>query len=253
MSLKEPVITDTNLPEPRGVDDDCLRAIFDAFAVEFERRDAVKKWILRLIREWPIAMREARLQPSRDAERQKIEDAAVKMRQAIKLLSSIGPKGREALRSATPSPISKMLNTGWLRDKFPDEDALPMRSTGRAEPRSRLRSRGVYIEEDTEEGRYHAVKHSPSQTIAAILQEIDTAVSRSLVITKEAGGRRHATLREFFIVNLYEAWRISGKPVKSSKEFVDFCRAVFEGIGWPEHGLKAACRKAYATYQKRVR
>jgi hypothetical protein len=257
MTLKESVITDTNLPEPKAIDDDCLTAIFDAFAVEFERREATKKWILNLVKQWPIEMREMRLQPSRDAERQKIEDAAGKIQQAIELLSSVGPVGRETLRSASPSRISKMLNTEWLRDKFPDEDALPMRSSGRAGTRSkmrlRLRSRQVYVEEDTEEGRYHAVKHRPSQTIAAILQEIDTAVSQSLVITKEAGGRKPATLREFFIVNLYEAWRISGKPVGSSQNFIDFCGAVFEGIGWPDRGLKAACRKALDTYKSRVR
>jgi hypothetical protein len=253
MTLKESVITDTNLPEPKVIDDDCLKAIFDAFAVEFERRDATKKWILNLVKQWPIEMREMRLQPSRDAERQKIEDAAGKIRQAIELLSSVGPVGRETLRSATPSPISAMLNTGWLQDKFPDEDALPLRSSGRAEMRSRPRSRQVYIEEDTEEGRYYAVKHRPSQTILAILREIETAVSQSLVITKEAGGRKPATLREFFIVNLYEAWHISGKPVGSSQVFIDFCGAIFEGIGWPDQGLKAACRKAFDTYKSRVR
>ncbi|THD72518.1 MAG: hypothetical protein E7813_03905 [Bradyrhizobium sp.] len=237
MVLKKPVITDSNLPEPKAIDDDWLRAIFDAFAVEPERRDATKKYILTLIREWPVEMREIRLQPSRDADRQKIDDAAGKIRQAIELLSSVGPAGREALRSATPSPISKMLNTGWLREEFPDEDTLPLRSSGLAEVRSPRRSRQVYVEEDTEEGRYHAVNHRPSQTITAILRDIDAAVSQSLVITKEAGGRKPATLREFFIVNLYEAWRISGKPVEASQEFFDFCGAVFEGVGWSDQGI----------------
>ncbi len=256
-SGKKSVITNANLPEPKAIDDDCLTAIFDAFAVEFERRDATKKWILALVKEWPGEMREVRLQLSRDAERQKMEDAAEKIRQATKLLSSLGPVGRETLRSSTPFPISKMLNTGWLRENFPDENALPPRSSGlagiRSEMRPRPRSRQVYVEEDTEEGRYRAVRHRPSQTIAAILREIDTAVSQSLVITKEAGGRKPATLREDFIVNLYEAWRISGKSPGSSREFVGFCGAVFEGIGWPDRGLKAACRRAFATYKRRSR
>jgi hypothetical protein len=253
MPLKGFVITDANLPEPKTIDDDCLRAIFDAFAFEFERRDAAKKWILNLIREWHLLMREVRLRPSRDADRQKIEDAVGRIRQASELLSGIGPVGRASLRSAMPLPVSRMLNTRWLREKFPEEEALPPPSTGRAEMRSGLRSRQVYIEEDTEKGRYHAVKHSPSRTLAAILQEIEVALSQSLAVTKEAGGRRPTTLREFFIVNLCEAWRIGGKPLEMSQELVDFCAAIFEGIGWPDRGLKAACRKAFIAYKDRIR
>ena len=97
----------------------------------------------------------------------------------------------------------------------------------------------------------------PLETIGAVLSALEDAIKSALenftFLPGAKGGRRPLVLRHYFLINLAEFWhdRIGQVRVGQKSEFVTFCEAVSEAIGWPTDGLVSAVSDAVRDWRNR--
>jgi hypothetical protein len=156
-----------------------------------------------------------------------------------------GRRGRTPTR--TPMRTEKFYIEEHTQEaRAPNDDDLPQPEfpTAGRPGRTPMRTEKFYIEEHTQEARARFAQARNLLLIIAALKQFKEAIEAALLSGKKPG-RDPCKYRHYFIIDLAVCWEKIGYDAASSN-FLDFCKYVFEEIGWPRGGLKRAKDKALA-------
>jgi hypothetical protein len=240
------VVRARDLKSPRKISPADFEEICEAFGIS--NRTLLRQQLDELVEVFRHAMEAEKLAPDRIADTDKVRKALKYVRSARRLAERIGPVGVREFRHATPK-ISPMVNSDWLRTKFPDDPNTP-EDLDIWTPGRQFR----HPDRDAEQ-RWNFVYGRTAGTMTAILRDIEDsleAVSRALALLPGArGGRQRLTFRRDLLVNLAEFWSLQGCTVRTTENstFVGFCDAVCDAIGWPLEGLSSAIPAAVSVWR----
>jgi hypothetical protein len=247
------------LKPPRKISPADFEGICDGFGIQQSNRTLLRQQLDELVEVFRRAMEAGKLAPDRIADTDKVRKALKHVRSARRLAERIGPVGVHAFRRATHK-ISPMVNSDWLRTKFPNDPNTP-EDLEIWPPGRQFRHPALWqdlltrLADRDAEQRWNFVYGRTAGTMAAILGDIEDsleAVSRALALLPGArGGRQRLTFRRDLLVNLAEFWSLQGGKVLTtqSSDFGSFCDAVCEAIGWPVEGLSSAIPDAVRLWR----
>ena len=245
------VLRSADFPAPKEIGNSDFEEICEAYRIQRSLRSEMKGQLDQLVRDFRESMTDARKQPDRKFDRDRLKTALSNLEEAAAQIDRLGPSGRRAIRTISDS-VAPMLAAQWLNEKFPDDDYAPQRSrlpsTTELRPalRTPLRGREYFIEEESLGARLEFVKQRPVRTTGAVLRAITKGLAtaqRSLDLQPGAkGGRKPLTYRHDLVINLAEIWKMCGGKISTSANspFAGFCEAVAVSIGWPTEGMDAA-------------
>jgi hypothetical protein len=241
-----------DFPDPKRIEDDDWEMICKTARIPTTEWPRLRQRLDDLIDAFATWMRNERMRPDRNSDRERIKKALSHIHRAVATMNRLGPAGHTAFRAISPL-LSPMLAAQWIIESFPNDDwaphrsSLPTESSGwREPPRTPIRAPKYLIEEHTLESRYKFVCHAPVQTTGAALKEIEKGVTNVLcsfdLQPKSKGGQKPLIFRHYMIINLIEMWDEIGRTPSSgpNSDCTSFCSSVVDAIGWPGEGLDSA-------------
>jgi hypothetical protein len=248
---------------PRSVSDADFEEICSTFKIPPQERTNLRWKLDNLVEVFAEALKKSEQLPDRKDDRKAVKRALSHIRKARTEFSK--PRGHAAQKAlgAFRQSIGSMVSARWLRDNFPTNPLVPQPKEPpeprgpRGEISRRLRSERYDIEDFSMWERIGFVGDHPLETIGAVLSAVDDAIESALdnftFLPGAKGGRRPLTFRHYFLINLAELWhdRQGQVLVGQRSEFVTFCEAVLEAIGWPTDGSVSAVADAVKDWRNR--
>jgi hypothetical protein len=229
-----------------------------------EQRHTLKDQLDELVKAFAGWMGKDRGQPDRRFDEDLLNNALSQIKTAKSAASKLGPSGRQALR-ITSRLFGPMISAQWLNDKFPDDDYAPRKVAVPHQAESTRRSVRMqhrdefFIEEYTLDDRYRFVRNRAVQLMSTTLATIEEGLRQSLQEIKRQpgrrGGRKPIKYRRYLLMHLAELWNSLGRDVSvgPKSDFIVFCEAVVELIGWPRIGIAADVPRALRDLRNRAR
>ena len=263
-------LTVADFPPPRAVSDADLKELGKTFRIPPTDQPALTEFLTELITVFADEVIRDRRQPDFRADRDRLKKALSAVKQAHKALAQpFRPAVRRSL-DAFGSGLGPVVSAKWLRDRFPDDEltpkpqALPIDPQADPERYPGLRrlpknTTRFDIERLSINARVSLVEARPAETVVALLQEIQNplqvALHRMTQLPEARGGQKPVDSRRYVLINLAAIWsRLGRHPTGgATSDFVAFCEAFFELIGWPGEGLQHAVPRAIRSWRDRGR
>ncbi len=250
------IVRAKDLGPPKPISDADFEEICGTFKVPRRARADLRLRLDRLVKNFAIETENAGQQPSPKRDAQGIKKALSDIQKARTGFRARGPAARIALDALAPW-IGPMVSARWLRYHFPADPLVP-KPKDPPEPRGDRR-RWLGEQYDIEDlslyERKGFVGDRPVETISALLHDVERGLEDALRSFRfqpgARGGRKPLERRRYFLANLAELWRKLGKPVRGGprSQFVAFCEAVSEAIGWPTEGVASAVPDAIRLWR----
>ena len=220
------VIRATELKPPRSLPEEDFDAICCTFKINDRlERLSVHLWLEEIVAEFAGLIREERLLPNRQSDRDRLDKVLKAIQKARTALEA--PRGEAANFALAPAGrrLAKMIAPGWVRKRFPDLEG-----------------------DDT--------SRRPEELMVAVLAvieaELSSALQRFPLLPGSRGGRHPLTQRRWILINLAHVWHdVLGRTPTAgpNSHFTAFCEAVLEAMGWPTDGVEAAVPDAIAFWR----
>jgi hypothetical protein len=242
-------LTDANFPKPQHISHDKLNAFFEGYGFDAAQASRMSSCLKNLVDEYSEFMTAVKDRRTRIDDLANLAASREEIKDAIFHLKACGPVGRGIARNSVYS-LGKLFSVLWLRETFPNDNDLPQPEfptagrSGRTPMRTPMWAEKFCIEEHTQEARARFAQARNLSLIIAVLNQFEEALGAAQLAAKKPG-RDPCKYRHSFIMDLAVRWEKIGYDAASSN-FLNFCKYVFEEIGWPTDGLKRAKDKALA-------
>jgi hypothetical protein len=246
--MERKVTRAADLAPPRQISEQDFDVICRVHAIALRERAAVRAFLDDAVTGFGAVITREQMLPSRPDDRQAIARAIKHLRWTQRELTQrMGAAGRTGCRAAGRQ-IASAISISWIRKHFPGDRLTPAPIYSPPDDRDgREGFRALDLPRDTDnlslDQRVRFMEHRGGEALAALIGDIvDALEDGRRAIVQLPPGRKPLEQRDYMLAALAEIWkRLGRKPTSgATSQFGAFCEAVFDAIGWPTTGVKAA-------------
>lgn len=254
------VVRAAELKPPCRISDADLDEICAVYGINAKDRERIRLYLDTITDLIAAGVRKTRMMPSRQADRDRLDDVLAALKKArLELESPLGWTAHSVLRLSA-RPLGPMIAGRWLRERFPSDELTakpgvmplgPPSDLGAdpADDMAHCAGQWLDVEEDSLVSRIVFAERRPVLLISEILREMEQvmrdAVLQFTALPGARGGREPLIMtRGIFLLRLAIMWRGLGRTPATGpqSEFTAFCESVFVSVGWPTTGIVEAVR-----------